>query len=134
MDTQPSSTTTFKDYLTAFLFLFLTGWIGLVIVIFVTLPTLGPRWLFFFLGVVALTGTAIPITYFLNKRFPSTPPAEKYIIIRQAIWFGVYGSSLAWLQMGQVLNTSLALILAGAFIVIELLLRLWERSHWKPNE
>jgi hypothetical protein len=133
MDTQPSSTTTFKDYLTAFLILFLTGWIGLVIVIFVTLPTLGPRWLFFFLGVVALTGTAIPITYFLNKRFPSTPPAEKYIIIRQAIWFGVYGSSLAWLQMGQVLNTSLALILAGAFIVIELLLRLWERSHWKPN-
>jgi hypothetical protein len=133
MDTQPSSTTTFKDYLPAFLVLFLAGWIGLVIVIFVTLPTLGPRWLFFFLGVVALTGTAIPITYFLNKRFPSTPPAEKYIIIRQAIWFGVYGSSLAWLQMGQVLNTSLALILAGAFIVIELLLRLWERSHWKPN-
>ena len=133
MDTQPSSTTTFKDYLTAFLVLFLTGWIGLVITIFATLPTLGPRWLFFFLGVVALTGTAIPITYFLNKRFPSTPPAEKYIIIRQAIWFGVYGSSLAWLQMGQVLNTSLALILAGAFIVIELLLRVWERSHWKPN-
>lgn len=133
MDTQPSSTTTFKDYLTAFLILFLTGWTGLVIIIFTTLPTLGPRWLFFFLGVVALTGTAIPITYFLNKRFPSTPPAEKYIIIRQAIWFGVYGSSLAWLQMGQVLNSSLALILAGAFIVIELLLRLWERSHWKPN-
>ena len=133
METQPSSTTTFKDYLTAVLILFLTGWIGLVIIIFVTLPTLGPRWLFFFLGVIALTGTALPITYFLNKRFPSTPPAEKYIIIRQAIWFGVYGSSLAWLQMGQVLNTSLALILAGAFIVIELLLRLWERSHWKPN-
>ena len=133
METQPSSTTTFKDYLTAFLILFLTGWIGLIITIFATLPTLGPRWLFFFLGVVALTGTAIPITYFLNKRFPSTPPAEKYIIIRQAIWFGVYGSSLAWLQMGQVLNSSLALILAGAFIVIELLLRLWERSHWKPN-
>jgi hypothetical protein len=133
MDTQTSPTSTFKDFLTAFLILFLTGWTGLVIIIFTTLPTLGPRWLFFFLGVVALTGTAIPITYFLNKRFPSTPPAEKYIIIRQAIWFGVYGSSLAWLQMGQVLNSSLALILAGAFIVIELLLRLWERSHWKPN-
>jgi len=134
METQPTSTTTFKDFLTAFLVLFLTGWIGLVIIIFATLPTLGPRWLFFFLGVIALTGTALPITYFLNKRFPSTPPAEKYIIIRQAIWFGVYGSSLAWLQMGQVLNTSLALILAGAFIVIELLLRVWERSHWKPNQ
>ena len=134
MDTQTTPTSTFKDFLTAFLVLFLTGWIGLVIIIFATLPTLGPRWLFFFLGVIALTGTALPITYFLNKRFPSTPPAEKYIIIRQAIWFGVYGSSLAWLQMGQVLNTSLALILAGAFIVIELLLRVWERSHWKPNQ
>jgi hypothetical protein len=133
MDTQTSPTSTFKDFLTAFLILFLTGWIGLVIIIFATLPTLGPRWLFFFLGVIALTGTALPITYFLNKRFPSTPPAEKYIIIRQAIWFGVYGSSLAWLQMGQVLNASLALILAGAFIVIELLLRVWERSHWKPG-
>jgi len=125
---------TFKDFLVTFLVLTLGGWIGLAIVIFATLPTLGPRWLFFFMGVIALSGTMLPVTYFLNRRFPSTPPADKYVIIRQAIWFGIYGSSLAWLQMGHVLNSSLAFILAGAFIVIELLIRVWERSRWKPDQ
>jgi len=33
-----------------------------------------------------------------------------------------------------VLNSSLAFILAGAFIVIELLIRVWERSRWKPDQ
>lgn len=124
---------TFKDFLSAFLILTLTGWIGILLVILLALPTLGPRWLFFFLGVIALSGTSLPIIYYLNKRFPSDPIVDKGIIIRQSIWVGVYGSTLVWLQMGRVLNSILAIVLAVALILIELLLRLWERSHWNPK-
>lgn len=124
---------TFKDFLPAFLILTLTGWIGIMLVILLALPTLGPRWLFFFLGVIALSGTSLPIIYYLNKRFPSDPIVDKGIIIRQSIWVGVYGSTLVWLQMGRVLNSILAIVLAVALILIELLLRLWERSHWNPK-
>jgi hypothetical protein len=115
------------------LVLTLIGWLGIWIVISGTLPTLGPRWLFFFLGVIALTGPALPITYYLNQRFPSNPPVDGMVIVRQALWVGVFGSTLAWLQLGRVLTPALALILAGVFVLIEFLLRLFERSRWNPN-
>ena len=111
----------------------LIGWGGLWIVISGTLPTLGPRWLFFFLGVIALTGPALPLTYYLNQRFPSNPPVDPMVIVRQALWVGVFGSTLTWLQLGRVLTPALALILAGVFVMIEFLLRLFERSRWNPN-
>lgn len=111
----------------------LIGWAGLFIVVRHTLPTLGPRWLFFFLSVIALTGPAIPLTYYLNKRFPSDPPVEGLVIVRQALWFGVFSSTITWLQLGRVLTPALALIMAGVFILIEFLLRLFERSRWNPK-
>ena len=111
----------------------LIGWAGLILIIQGTLPTLGPRWLFFFLGVLALTGPSIPITYYLNKRFPSDPEVDGMVIVRQALWVGVFGSTVAWLQLGRVLTPALALILAGVFVLIEFLLRLFERSRWNPK-
>lgn len=115
------------------IFLTVVGWIGLLLVIRTTVPTLGPRWLFFFLDVLALTGPTLPIVYFLNRRFPSDPPVEDMVILRQALWVGVFGSTVAWLQLGRMLTTGLALILAGVFVLIEFLLRLFERSRWDPN-
>jgi hypothetical protein len=123
-----------KTYLPLAVILTLVGWVGLLILIRTTLPTIGPRWLFFFLGFMALTGPALPITYFLNKRFPSKPPAEDYVILRQAIWIGVFGSTIGWLQLGRVLTPGLGLILAVVFILIEFLLRLFERSRWNPKQ
>lgn len=123
----------FKEFLPSFLILTLFGWIGLILVIILLLPTLGPRWLFYFFLILAISGSIMPVVYYLNKRFPSNPLAEKTVIIRQSIWFGAFAATITWLQMGRVLNTALGLILAGAFILIELLLRLWERSHWKTE-
>lgn len=96
-------------------------------------PTVGPRWLFFFLLIITFTGIFIPVTGFLNLRFPSTPPALNKVIVRQASWFGIYGATLAWLRMGRVLSAALALLLAVGLILIEFLLRLNERSQWKPE-
>lgn len=123
----------FKSYLPVTIFLCLFGWGGLLIVLLNTLPTLGPRWLFFFFGVVALTGTAIPVSFFVNLRFPSTPPATSAIIIRQASWVGIYGGITAWLQLGRVLTPVIAGVLATAFIVIEVILRIRERSRFVPG-
>lgn len=107
---------------------------GLLFIIRGTLPTLGPRWLFFFLGVIGLTGLSLPLIFFLNKRFPSNPPVEGMVILRQALWVGVFGSTVSWLQLGRVLTGGLALILAGVFVMIEFLLRLFERSRWNPKK
>ena len=122
-----------KAFLPLSIILTVIGWGGLLIVVRGTVPTLGPRWFFFFLGVLALTGPALPLVYFLNQRFPSTPPVEDMVILRQSLWVGVFGSTVAWLQLGRVLTTGMALLLAAVFILIEFLLRLFERSRWNPN-
>jgi hypothetical protein len=119
------------NFLPASIFLFIIGWVGLIALIITSLPTVGPRWLFFFLCVMAITGTTLPITAFLNRRFPSSPPPTYMVVIRQALWFAVYVSTLIWLQMGRVLNPALAILLAIGLSLIEFLLRLSEKSQWK---
>ncbi|MFN2158412.1 MAG: hypothetical protein ACK2U3_01070 [Anaerolineales bacterium] len=113
-------------------FLVLLGWGGLYLLYRYTTPSGGTRWLFFFAGVLALTGAALPVMAFLNRRFHSIPPATQGVIVRQSLWFGIYFPTLVWLQIGRVLNPFIALILAIGFVVIEWLLRLRERSQWKP--
>jgi hypothetical protein len=120
------------NFLPAALFLFIVGWGGLIALIITTLPTVGPRWLFFFLCVMAITGTMLPIIAFLNRRFPSTPPPTAIIVVRQSLWFAIYGATLIWLQIGRVLNPALAILLAIGLGLIEFLLRLSEKSQWKP--
>jgi hypothetical protein len=124
---------TFLSFLPAAILLALIGWVGLAGLVVFTLPTLGPRWLFFFLGVIALTGTSLPAIYFLNRRFPSNPPPEPGVLLRQAVWIGVYGGTLAWLQLGRMLSPTAAAIIAGALVLIEGLLRMREISRWKPG-
>ncbi len=108
------------------------GWGGLIILVFMTLPTLGPRWLFFFLFTLAVSGTSLPWIYFLNRRFPSDPPVDASVVLREAMWCGVYGCLLAWLQMGRVLTSGLAFILLIGLLLVEFLLRLGDRSQWSP--
>jgi len=126
------STPSISSFLPTAFILAILGWGGLFLLIQNTIPTVGPRWLFFFLCVLALTGTALPIVAFLNRRFPTVPPATPGIVIREGIWVGLYGATLAWLQLGRVLNLALAFLLAVGFIAIEILVRLRERSQWKP--
>lgn len=107
---------------------------GLLLLFNFTVPNLFPRWLFFFFVTVAGTGLALPAVSFLNFRFPSDPPAPVRVIVRQALWVGVYAATVAWLQFGRVFNTALAVLTAVAFIFIEWVLRLRERSRWESPE
>ncbi len=132
MERSPSA----AQYISSAIFLMLVGWGGLVLLIFVfSLPPLvWARWGFFALWFIGLTGLALPVTYFLNLRFPSDPPAEPNAIVRQAIWLGVYGSVLAWLQLGHLITLWVWMGLAGGLIGIEYLIRLRERARWRPPE
>ncbi len=121
-----------KSFLPASCLLIVIGWGGVVAVVMVMLPTLGPRWLFFFLSVLAVTGTALPVVAFLNRRFPSTPPATKGAVLREAILVGIYVPTLAWLQLGRALTFPLALVIAVGLLALEWLLRLRENSRWEP--
>ncbi len=130
MDAQPS----FRSYLVQALLLAFLGWGGLALMIFVfNLPPLvWARWGFFVLGIMALTGTVLPIVYFLHWRFSNATLAEPHVIVRQAVWVGVYVSTLAWLQLGHLVSLWVWMGLAGGLIAVEYLLRLRERARWKP--
>ncbi len=123
---------TIRSVLPASLMMALTGWLGIAALVFLTLPTIGPRWLFFFMLVLALTGSVLPLAAFLNLRFPTTPPAPAGVILREALWVGIYFATLAWLQIGRVLTGPLALVILVGLILMEWLLRLREKSQWTP--
>ena len=122
----------FRSFAIPSLLLILIGWGGLVAVIYLALPFVWLRWSFFALLILALTGTVLPIVYFFHRRFPTEPPAESNVIVRQSVWFGVYGATLAWLQLGRLVTVYVVLGLAGGLIAIEYFIRLRERSRWKP--
>lgn len=113
--------------------LMLLGWGVLLFLFLFTEPSGGARWAMFFCAMLAITGTALPLVAFLNRRFPSVPPPTLAVIVRQAIWIGLYFPTLIWLQIGRVMTPSLALLLAIGLLLIEGLLRLVERSLWKPE-
>ena len=122
----------FKPFALSSLLLMLVGWGGLYLLVTETLPYVWPRWGFFVLVLIAITGTVLPIVYFFHRRFPGEKPVEASVIVRQALWFGVYSATLAWLQLGRLVTINVILGLAGGLAAIEYFTRLREKAHWKP--
>ncbi len=120
-------------FLPASLLFFLAGGAGLFYTITETVPQIGPRWLFFFCLVITVAGLMTVPIFFLHKRFPSNPAVDALPILREAVFVGVFVAGLVWLQIGRMLSPSLGLILAIALILAEFVIRLWERSTWKPR-
>ena len=108
------------------------GWSGIAALFYLSLPFVWARWGFFVLGIMALTGTILPVVYFLHRRFPTEPPAESNVIVRQALWVGVYAATLAWLQLGRLVTLYVILGLAGGLIAIEYFIRLREKANRQP--
>lgn len=122
----------FKPFGLSSLVLMLVGWGGLFLLINYTRPFVWPRWGIFVLIFMAVTGTVLPIVYFFHRRFPGQTPTEANVIVRQAMWFGVYVVTLAWLQLGDLVTVYVILGLAGGLAAIEYFIRLREKSRWKP--
>jgi hypothetical protein len=110
----------------------LAGWGGLIAVVRFSTPSGGARWVFFFTLVLAFTGTVLPLVAFVNHRKPRVPPPTPLVVLRQSLWVGIYVATLAWLQIGRVLTPVIWVMLGLGLVLIEWLLRLRERSEWKP--
>jgi hypothetical protein len=131
MEIRPNSS--FRPYVFPTLCLFIIGWGSAAFAIFTLTPTVWARWLLFFGGTIGLTSVALPVTWFLNLRFPSETPAGASVILRQAIWVGVYGAVLTWLQQERLVTLWTGLGLAGGLIAIEYLIRMRENARWEPT-
>ncbi len=120
----------FKQAALSSLALALIGWGGLWLMIFYYQipPLVWARWGFFALLVMGLTGAALPVVYFFHRRFPGESPAEPRVVTRQAIWFGVYGATLAWLQLGRLVTLYVIFGLAAGLFAIEYFLRMRESA------
>ncbi len=116
------------------LILAVPGWIWLIYLVTQTVPELGNRWMFFVAVVITISGSAIPIIAYLNRIVKPLGSANFEIIIREGIIIGVYAGILLWLNKGQVLSISLALILAVGLFLLELLIRLRNQSEWHPED
>jgi hypothetical protein len=122
----------FRPYLASTLSLLIVGWGMAAYSVTMFTPTVWARWLFFFGGTLGLISLALPAAWFLNLRFPSNPPAGAAIIVRQAIWVGVYGALLAWLQQERLVSLWTGFILVAGLVAIEYLIRMREIARWQP--
>ena len=112
--------------------LMFVGWGGMLALLLFTVPTVDARWMFFLLTLSALTGTAIPFIIFLSKRFGKTPISVN-VLMRRAIWVGVIGCILSWLQLGRALTWTISLLIVTVIVGIEWLIEIRERSLWNPE-
>ena len=107
------------------------GWGGLYVLVTTQIPRVGQRWLFFVLLQIAVAATVMPLLRYVNVRItPVTralPPSG--VIVRQAVWVGLFVVTCAWLQIPRVLTVPITFFLALAFIVIEVFLRSREIPH-----
>jgi hypothetical protein len=131
---QPPQRSKTLSILVSSIILNLIGWVGLILLLNLSLPTLGPRWVFFLLLTIAISGLALPILFFLHLRFPTEPPAEMNVYIREALFVSIFVDMLAWLQLGRMLSPLRAFLVAVGMVAIEFFIRLRERSKFKPKE
>src|SRR5215216_7140776 len=71
----------FKPFGLSSLLLMIVGWGGLYFLLTQTLPYVWPRWGFFVLVLIAVTGTVLRVIYFFHRRFPSEKLAEANVIV-----------------------------------------------------
>ena len=108
------------------------GWLGLLLLLHTTLPTVGPRWLFFFLWTLAVTGTALPFVWVLHRRFDPSPVSGR-VLLRQSLLVGLLAGTCMWLQINRTLTLPLVLLLSVGLGGVESLVRAVERSTWRAN-
>ena len=98
------------------------GWIGLVVLIPNSEPSVVERWSFFLLLHLGITGTLIPVVRYFNVRLSEVAPPGG-VIVRQSVWLGLYIVIIAWLQMQRGLTLPVAFFVGLVFVVLEIFIR-----------
>jgi hypothetical protein len=109
------------------------GWLGAAALVLFTLPFLLPRWLLFFSLFAAFTGTALPIVWYLNRRFSGERFPSNGVLMRETLELAALGVFLLWLQAGRMFTAFLGWIFFAVFLAVELLLRVYEHTRWLPS-
>ena len=116
------------------IFLALISWVSLGLLFLYTSPTLGPRWIFFFLMYIAIIGTIFPILILINRRINRQDGGNINVALRQSLMLGFYFDLIIWLHMGRVLDLTTAFFILSIIIAIEILIQVFEGSQWQPNK
>lgn len=125
LENQPSYN--YRPVLLAAVLLAAAGWSGLYLLLTQTLPTVLPRWVFFFLLILASSGTALPFLWLLHRRFDTTPFSPG-LLHRQSLEFSLVITILTWLQINRTFSLTLALVISVGMILLESLLQRLRRN------
>ena len=87
---------------------------------------------FFFLSIIG-AGIALPFSYLIQRRFANQIVQGK-VLIREAIFFGVFLALIAWLQLGRILTNLIVVVIAAGFTLLEMLLRMAEKATFMADE
>jgi hypothetical protein len=87
--------------------------------------------MFYFMLVMGVTGLALPAVVYLYQRFPSGHIPAQGVIVRQSLWAGIFAALMIWLRQGQVLTLGVAVIVLVGITLLEVALRIGERSLWR---
>src|SRR5215475_10588911 len=74
------------------------SWVLLYFLINGMKPLAFGRWLFFILVYIAVTGTVLPLLWYLNQRFSRMTPVTGGVLLRQGMWCGLFAVMIGWLQ------------------------------------
>jgi hypothetical protein len=72
---------------------------------------------------VAITGLVMPVAYIVNRRFGRSGSQRFVVVLRQAMWVGLWASFCAWLQMQRSLGLGVVLLSAVVLATVEVLLQ-----------
>lgn len=78
---------------------------------------------------VAVTGLVMPLVYYANVRFRDgleTPVL--LVVVRQAMWVGMWFAFCLWLQMNRSLGIAVAALVAAVLGTFEVLLQVRDRA------
>ena len=82
----------------------------------------------FLSAVVAVAaGLALPVVYFLNRRFSDQKP-NFLVVLRQSMWVGFWVSFCLYLQMNRMLGVAIALLVAAVLILFEFVVQIRTRA------
>lgn len=80
-----------------------------------------PQLLFLMFMFLAMSAGTVPVTAYLNYRFAKGGwfERDKTRLVRQGVWVGLFGVLVAYLQLIRALTWTIAVVLAGVFVLIE---------------
>ena len=78
---------------------------------------------------VATTGLVMPLVYYANVRFREGIQSPAFlIVVRQAMWVGLWLAFCLWLQMNRSLGIAVAGLVAAVLGTFEVLLQVRDRA------